>query len=255
MPTVEVKPSDFEPPEAVEGGSWAPVQPGTEKLYVHVVERSISTESPSSEKVTREEHLRGSLHEAVLPANEPDVAELRLTTRVSSGKGQLDQTETVRHLVRPTDTGYDLLLSNFEMLGKRRDMRYAPGSSVLPSNPVRGVVWDSGKAQLGDLRMATRGQVLGNQTVKAPAGTYEDCLVVRYHGVMQGKLETEPGLYAQFPEGRTTRTEWHAPGVGLVMAKEETRQVVVVGVTRTEVVTKTQTALRGTRQASLPASR
>ncbi len=105
------------------------------------------------------------------------------------------------------------------------------------------------------LRGETWGEVIGIQDARTPAGLFEQCLVVRYTVELSGTLEV-PGVGAMdVVEGHAVVTEWHAKGIGLVLAKEELSET-LVGPNGAEVVAemKSQSALKHFEGMSLAAS-
>jgi len=77
---------------------------------------------------------------------------------------------------------------------------------IFPAYPAAGQTWSATKPSLDFTTYGVTGQstVLGVQSVKVPAGTFQ-ALVVR-------STLKQPG----FPYGSGTRTSWFAPGKGLV---------------------------------------
>ncbi len=92
----------------------------------------------------------------------------------------------------------------------------------VPASVKGGLEWKVGTVQLSGLTVEMRGEILGLQTAKTPAGPFERCLKVRYTGGVSGLVELEDGRLP-VRGGQLDVLHWFAPGVGLVMAEETLR--------------------------------
>ena len=97
--------------------------------------------------------------------------------------------------------------------------------------------------------------MVGLQDAHTPAGLFEKCLVVRYTVELSGSLEIPGAGMLDVTDGKLVVTEWHAKGVGLVLAKEELSQT-LTGPNGVEIIAgmKAQSALKQLEGMSLPAS-
>jgi len=89
----------------------------------------------------------------------------------------------------------------------------------VPASVKGGMSWDVGSLQLSGLTIEMRGEILGLQTARTPAGPFERCLKIHYSGPVTGMIELEDGRLP-VRRGQMEVTHWLAPGVGLVMAEE-----------------------------------
>ena len=79
----------------------------------------------------------------------------------------------------------------------------------------------SGRIRDDFFKVDETGEVIGVQNVVTPAGTFENCLHVRYTGVIGSHKTRLDGRSAA--AGRYVRDAWFARGVGLVKESEDGR--------------------------------
>lgn len=111
------------------------------------------------------------------------------------------------------------------MLGSPHTVRFPQPFDLLPPRIANGVRWDAGAFTVDRLRYRERGEILGLQAAKSPAGDFDSCLVVRHRGAFGGVLTPAPGTEVQVSEGRVERTQWLARGIGPVLVKETVSMV------------------------------
>lgn len=126
-----------------------------------------------------------------------------------------------RDFIRPTPNGYQLLSMNRFWYFKRQDVDLGEGSLLLPAKIERGVKWPSGRIRDDYFKVDEIGEVIDLQNVVTPAGTFENCLHVRYTGEIGSHKTRLDGRSAA--TGRYVRDAWFARGVGLVREAEEGR--------------------------------
>ena len=67
--------------------------------------------------------------------------------------------------------------------------------------------------------------ISGTETVKTPAGKFEDCLKVEYRTETTAVLTPAPPPDEVDPPGETVTTVWYAPNVGIVQFRQETNYI------------------------------
>ena len=118
-----------------------------------------------------------------------------------------------------------------------------------------GEKWHVSSEDVAGLKGETWGEVVGIQDARTPAGLFEDCLVVRYTVDISGTFEIPGAGVMDVAEGRMVVTEWHAKGVGMVLAKERLSET-LLGPNGVEVIAgmTSQTALKHIERTELPAA-
>jgi len=205
---------------------WLPSEPGTRWTYVYARER----ERVIGE-ATERETLRGTLvDEVVGPAEVAgrSAVELRSVLRGRAVGAAADILERRRLFVAPHPDGLRLLAREQPDAGtgEPRRVRFQPPLEVLRTGTEAGEPWPAGVERSGGLETRIRGELVGVQDARTPAGLFEKCLVVRHTGSVTGELQML-GEAIDVEEGSLTSTSWYAPGVGLVLAKEESEQVLL----------------------------
>ncbi|MBW2723681.1 MAG: hypothetical protein JRE71_04780 [Deltaproteobacteria bacterium] len=135
-------------------------------------------------------------------------------------------------------------------------VQYEAPLSVLEAAATPGQRWSVGVRSERDLHTSLEGEVLGVQDVQTPYGLFERCLVIRLTGQISGVIEAY-GSRMEVPSGDFSVTQWYAPGVGLVLAKEEISQTLVLEDGKSmDYSERSQFALRSTESttAAAPAS-
>ena len=238
---------------AASDAPWMPVEIGAKKTFVHAQDRVLKTAGES----LGEERWLGTREEWVLraPGQVADAtAEMRVTTRLrASGEGE--QVETQRLFVSPTASAYQIHSAELEVNGQRYAIEYPRPAVALKENAQPGEKWHVSSEDVAGLRGETWGEVIGIQDARTPAGLFEQCLVVRYTVELSGTLEIPDVGGMDVAEGRMVVTEWHAKGIGLVLAKEELSET-LIGPNGVEVVAemKAQSSLKEFEGMSLAAS-
>ena len=256
------------PPEAVTpavtpGRTLQPLEPGRRWTYTYVRERTRGEPGGKPEV----ESFRGTLVDQIVGVASsfgPDAVELRSTLRgqaeTTRGEAETESKPVVlerRTSLETADGGHGYRVLGIEAedpLSGRQRSRFEPPLRQLIGEREVGKRWLVGEVDIGGLRTRIEGEVLGTQDAKTPAGVYERCLVVRYSGKLSGRVDAF-GSSIEVRDGSVVATEWYAPGVGVVLAKEETRQTLVLADdTIVEFSERTQYALREA-EYSLPAAR
>lgn len=248
-----VSPGEFRVPRADSAAGWAPVRPGEEALYrlFHKSEDSRGG-APLEEKI-----LRGTLHVVVL-GDPGSPLEILSTSRLSAGEGQLEETKRESIFVRPSGRGsYRIQALRANLLGWTEMVRLDPPVDFLPAKIERGVSWDAGAYAVEGIGYRERGEILGIQSAKTPAGLFEKCLVVRHTGSMDGEFKTAAGGVLKVTESRIERTQWLVRGIGPVLVKQTVYAAIVTNLgDRLVSRVTTQAALEGVRNRSAaPAAR
>jgi hypothetical protein len=235
---------------ASEPSSWMPVEVGTKKTFVHRQDRTLESGGES----LGDERWVGTREDRVLPlpgGSGPAAAELRITTRVNGEGGE--EVETQRLFVSPTPSAYRIHSARLDADGRQVAIDYATPATVLAEDAKVGETWHVSSENVGDLKGETWGEVVGIQDARTPAGLFEDCLVVRYTVDISGTFEIPGAGAMDVAEGRMVVTEWHARGVGMVLAKE-TLSETLIGPNGVEVLAgmTSQTALKRLELAEPP---
>jgi hypothetical protein len=226
---------------------WVPTEVGRRWTYVYVRQqtRVLGDEEPVVEK------LRGTrIDEITALAPEFGQGVIRVHSRLS-GRQYADEppsTEEWVSFMRYGNSSYQLVAEQTTdpASGIASIVRYDTPLSLLESGAKPGQRWKVGVRSRGDLHTDLEGEVLGAQDVQTPYGLFKHCLVIRLTGQISGVVEVY-GSRMEVPTGEVTLTEWYAPGVGLVLAKEERSQTLVFeDGTRMEYSERTQFALRST---------
>jgi hypothetical protein len=96
---------------------------------------------------------------------------------------------------------------------------YRPALAVVKS-VKEGESWTVGTVRQQKLLMPAKAKVTGVEDVKVPAGEFKDCLKVLTEVTDPAGQIVMPDITLEVKKGKTTKTSWYAPGVGLV--KEQT---------------------------------
>ncbi len=238
-------------------GNWLPTTPGARSTYVYIRERSRAVEGQAAEV----EKLRGTRIDEVAardPGTSDDVIRIDSKLHAKSSKTNGEVIETHTSFYRVTGTRVELVAERSADPTSATDVmtRYDVPLSILESNAEPGQRWQVGVRSQRDLHTNLEGEVLGVQAVETPAGHFEQCLVIRLTGQISGVVEAY-GTRMEVPSGDITITRWYAPGAGLVLAKEERSQTLVLeDGTQMNYSERTQFALRSaeTETAVTPAA-
>jgi hypothetical protein len=232
--------------------SWMPVEIGRHKIFVHREDTHYSAQGTS----LGEERRIGTREEEILvaPDHSRAWAELRITTRVSSGAGE--EVDVERMFVTPTRSAYEIHGAEFDLGGQRFSLSYPRPVLVLKEGAKAGERWHVSTEQVAGLRAYTWGEVIGIETARTPAGIFEDCLVVRYTGSVEGAIQVPGSGPMQVSDGKVVLTEWHARGIGLVLSQEEFSQTLSSQAgAKAKATVVTHSALKTLRRgASVPAA-
>lgn len=236
---------------------WVPTEVGKRWTYVYVSERTRDTGdgTPTTEKIrgTRVDEVT-----ALAPEFGQDVVRVRSRLLGQQTSDATGSTEERVGFFRVVGSSYQLVAeqSTHPASGITSLVEYESPLALLESGAQPGQRWKVGVRSRGDLHTDLEGEVLGAQDVQTPYGFFERCLVIRLTGQISGIVEVN-GSRMEVPTGDLTLTEWYAPGVGLVLAKEERSQTLVFeDGTSMEYSERTQFALRSTDSAvaAVPAS-
>lgn len=207
---------------------WVPLDVGNQWTYIYLRERerSIGGTEPQLES------FRGTLVEEVIgnvPEYSPRAVELHSTVR---GKVEGSGTETVEQLrafVESNGFNYRVLAIEAEdpVVGQVEFTRFTPPLLTLKAGARVGEKWRIGSKETAGLMTDLEGEILGVQDAEVPSGVFEKCLVVRYTGSFSGSIEVS-GNPIDVQSGQIVSTEWFAPGVGKVLAKEEISESMVL---------------------------
>ena len=215
--------------EPVEKRTWVPTDVGRRWTYLFVSERSIarSGEEPHVEKLrgTRVDEISGLA---------PEIGEnvIRVQSRLvgrTAGDASGSSDEKTG-FYRATPSSYQLVAERTldPTSGSAPLVRYEVPLAMLELTAEPGQRWKVGVRSQGDLHTDLEGEVLGVQNAQTPHSLFENCRVIRLSGQISGVIEVY-GERMEVPSGDYTVTQWYAPGMGLVLAKEELRQTLVRG--------------------------
>jgi len=87
--------------------------------------------------------------------------------------------------------------------------------TLLPRSPQPGQRWDVGAFVMAGMEFDLRGEVLGFEDVRTPAGDFLRCLKLRFRGRVGGQLDVGGGS-VPVEDASFESIEWYAPGIGLV---------------------------------------
>ncbi|MCH7598357.1 MAG: hypothetical protein IH973_01260 [Myxococcales bacterium] len=229
---------------------WVPTEVGKRWTYVYVRERT--RDNGDGEPVV--ETLRGTRIDeitALAPEFGKNVVRVQSNLEGRQAAGAAPSTEERVGFLRYTGTSYQLVAEQTTdpASGIASLVQYDVPLSLLEAGAQPGQRWKVGVRSQGGLHTDLEGEVLGAQDVQTPLGLFEHCLVIRLTGQISGIVEAY-GSRMEVPSGDFTLTEWYAPGVGLVLAKEQRTQTLVFeDGTRVEYSERTQFALRSTDSA------
>jgi hypothetical protein len=244
------KEADFVAPRPAQDGPWLEIRPGDEHLFAVQSTRGQSNHG----NPMRYTSYKGTQHRVVVAGPErfgKASMERRLTLRVAEGGQSLDQTDLQRDFIRLTGNGYQLLAMNRFWYFKRQDVDLGDGSYLLPAKIERGAKWVSGRIRDDFFKVDETGEVIDLQNVVTPAGTFENCLHVRYTGVIGSHKTRLDGRSAAM--GKYVRDAWYARGVGLVKEAEDGRVEAFWQGDSFSATSKWEAAIKGVKRASMPA--
>lgn len=230
---------------------------GRSWTYVYVRERtrSLAGGEPKVEKShgTRVDEITG-----LAPEFGEGVVRVQSRSHGRAASSPSDSTEEHAGFYRVSDSSYQLVAEQIydPTSGVAALVRYDVPLSLLEAGAQPGQRWRVGVRSQGDLHTDLEGEVLGVQDVQTPHGLFERCLVIRLTGQISGVVEAY-GSRMEVPSGDFSVTRWYAPGIGLVLAKEEFSQILVLeDGTQMDYSERTQFALRSTKSpgAAAPAS-
>jgi hypothetical protein len=207
---------------------WVPLDVGNQWTYVYLRERERGLDGVAPDL----ESFRGTLVEEVVgnvPEYSPRAVEVRSTVRGHMEGSSSETIQKHRSFVESNGFSYRVLATEAEnpVAGNIELKRFTPPLLALKADANVGEKWRIGSRETGGLPTELEGEVLGVQDAKVPSGVFEKCLVVRYTGSFSGAIEIS-GNRIEVPSGEIVTTEWYAPGVGKVLAKEEIRQTMVL---------------------------
>lgn len=227
---------------------------GRSWTYMVVSERTRNVEGGEleSEKVrgTRIDEITG-----LAPELGAGVVRMLSTSRQRSSKSPNELSETHTGYYRAAGSSFQLVAeqapnSNSEIGAV---MQYDVPLHVLEAAAQPGQRWSIGVRSQQDLHTNLEGEVLGVQDVETPQGPFKGCLVIRLKGQISGVIEAY-GSRMEVPSGDYSVTQWYAPGVGLVLAKEEISQTLILEDGRSmNYSERTQFALRSSESAAAAA--
>ena len=134
---------------------------------------------------------------------------LRTREKDDAGGAELQRTDTT---VVSADTGR-VILHGGESQGT--PMQILRPVTLLPRSPEPGQRWDVGAFEMSGLEFDLRGEVLGFEDVRTPAGDFRRCLKLRFRGRVGGRLDVGGGG-VPVENASFESVEWYAPGIGLV---------------------------------------
>ena len=232
------------------GPVWMPLEPGRSWTYVFARERSRETENGEET-----ESLRGSLVQQVVGPSAEEGGVLVEALLRGRAEGQAAESiEKRRSFVEAGDGALRVLAREAQdpLGGEARLARFSPPLELIRAGVAPGETWHVGVDRYGDIRITFEAEILGLQDAQTPAGLYERCLVVRYTGRIEGGIALY-GDRIEVRDGRLSATEWYAPGVGLVLAKEDLEQTLELSSGASLIFReKTQYALGQTAVAGAP---
>lgn len=220
--------------------------------YVREQTRTLPGGNPEVEKLhgTRVDEITG---------RSPEFGEGVVRVQSSSrGRASSSPAESIEEHVgfyRALGSSYQLVAEQVPdpTSGTAALVKYEAPLSMLEAAAEPGQRWSVGVRTRRDLHTNLEGEVLGVQDAQTPHGLFERCLVIRLTGQISGVVEAY-GSRMEVPSGDFTITEWYAPGVGLVLAKEEFSQILVLeDGTSMDYSERTQFALRSTEPAAAAA--
>lgn len=232
---------------------WVPNDVGRSWTYVYFSERSRT----SLGEVAEVETLKGMRTDAIVslaPELGTDVFRLESTTVGRTAPDAPDSTERLTNFYRATGSTVELFAEQHldPTTGTAPLVRYEVPLSLLEATAEPGQRWKVGVRSRGDLHTDLEGEVLGVQDVQTPLGAFENCLVIRLTGQTTGVVEVY-GHRMEVPSGDYSVTQWYAPGVGLVLAKERrSRTLVHEDGSKIEYGERAQFALRSTEPGNAP---
>lgn len=226
---------------------------GRSWTYVYVRERT-RTLTGGEPKVETSRGTRVDQITGLAPEFGEGVVRLQSSSR---GRAASSPSEEHAGFYRVADSSYQLVAEQIydPTSGVAALVRYDVPLSVLETGAQPGQRWSVGVRSQADLHTDLEGEVLGVQDVQTPHGLFERCLVIRLTGQISGVVEAY-GSRMEVPSGDFTVTRWYAPGIGLVLAKEEFSQILVLeDGTQMDYSERTQFALRSTESpgAAAPA--
>jgi hypothetical protein len=246
----EAKASEFVAPRPTADGPWLEIRPGDEHLFAVEATQGRSNLG----KPFRYTSYKGTQHREVVPGPErfgKGSMERRLTLRVvKTGEG-MDQTDLQRDFIKATPSGYQLLAMNRFWYFKRQDVDLGEGSLLLPAKIERGAKWTSGRLRDDLFKVDETGEVIDLESVVTPAGTFQNCLHVRYTGDVgsaKARLDGRPAA-----GGRYVRDAWFARGVGLVKEVEDGRIEAYWRGDSFVFTSKYEAAIQGVKRPAVPA--
>lgn len=224
-------------------------------MFVSERTRTFAGGAPEIERMrgTRIDEITGTA-----PEFGEGVVRMHSSWRGRSASNQNESTEEHAGFYRATGSSFQLVAEQASdpNSGLAAMVRYEVPLAVLETAAEPGQRWSVGVRSQQDLHTELEGELLGVQDVQTPQGPFERCLVIRLKGQTSGVVEVY-GSRMEVPTGDYSITQWYAPGVGLVLAKEEINQTLVFEDGRSmDYSERTQFALRSTESpaAAAPAA-
>lgn len=207
--------------------SWVPSDVGRKWTYVYVTERSRAL-SGEVAQVEQRKGLRIDEIVTLAPDLGPDVFRMDSMTVGRSAPDAIETTERRTNYLRVAGSSFELVAEQQldPTTGTAPLVQYEVPLSLLEATAAQGQRWKVGVRSHGDLHTDLEGEILGLQSTQTPLGNFGNCLVIRLTGQITGVVEVY-GERMEVPSGDYTVTQWYAPGVGLVLAKEERSQTLI----------------------------
>lgn len=199
-------------PRIGSGGGWYPLEKGNRWSYQMTRTRTVTLPGGQAQ----ESRIEGQTVEEVTRslgsvAGAKRAFEVVTSTSAADVATQLEESTTQKSVV--SSLGGSLTMHTGEINGA--PIRVLRPVVSIPSAPRPGMKWDAGALIADGLRFDLRGEVIGFENVKTRAGSFSNCLKVRYAGTVSGSTNME-GMQFDLQEGSIETVEWFAAGVGSV---------------------------------------
>jgi hypothetical protein len=187
-------------PARADGPRWFPLEAG--RRWTYEVEIEDAFPGPTPARARRSRRVATLVREVMEHGPSP------------SGDGRWIELRAARAERAPEARGASLARTWLALDGAAvREMARAEGESaervlhaepllVLPADPVSARRWRVGRLPLGESSLELWAEVAGTESVRTPAGIFEDCLRIHTRGSSE--------------HGSVEGWEWLAPGVGPV---------------------------------------
>lgn len=129
---------------------------------------------------------------------------------------QLPGIATGKLYLAATATGvYEYAFREIGDDGREVLTKHAKPLRLFPFPATPGVKWAIGTVQVEQAKSTRKGEILGFEEARVPAGVFTGCLKYREHSAITGKYDTEIGLVT-VEHGELVETNFQADGIGLV---------------------------------------